>query len=109
MSVEDLTRLDSSSFDDFVRTHEGIVLFHKKLCPHCKVMETVIGKVAAQIPMSLAAVDSEEEPALMEKVGAERVPTLALIRGGEVRAVFTGIKNPREVIAWYQGNQERAS
>lgn len=40
----------------------------------------------------------------MEKVGAERVPTLALIRGGEVRAVFTGIKNPREVIAWYQGN-----
>ena len=109
MSVENLTRLDSSSFDDFIRNHEGIVLFHKKLCPHCKVMEAVLGKVAAQIAMSLAAVDSEEEPALMEKVGAERVPTLALIRGGELRVVFTGIKNPREVIAWYQADRERAS
>ena len=39
-------------------------------------MVAVHGKVAAQIAMSLAAVDSEEEPALMEKVGAERVPTL---------------------------------
>ena len=90
MSVENVTRLDSSSFDDFVRSHEGIVLFHKKLCPHCKVMETVLGKVAAQIPMSLAAVDSEEEPALMEKVGAERVPTLALIRGGGSPGSFHG-------------------
>lgn len=74
MSVENLTRLDSSSFDDFIRNHEGIVLFHKKLCPHCKVMEAVLGKVAAQIAMSLAAVDSEEEPALMEKWARKEFP-----------------------------------
>lgn len=87
--------------ENYIKTHDGIIIFHKKLCPHCKVMNTVLEKVAIQTPINLMSVDSEEHPDLMAKFGVERVPTIIAIRGGKERSRFIGIKNPREVIAWY--------
>ena len=42
--MSEATLLDSVTFDEWIKSHDGIVLFHKKLCPHCKVMRTVLGK-----------------------------------------------------------------
>ena len=47
--MSEATLLDSVTFDEWIKSHDGIVLFHKKLCPHCKVMRTVLGK-ATSIP-----------------------------------------------------------
>ena len=102
MSMEHLTALDASSYEDFIRNHEGIIIFHKKLCPHCKIMGTVLEKVHAQLPIDLAAVDSEEHTDLMAAAGVERVPTLVVIKGGEIKSRFTGIMNPKETIAYYK-------
>ena len=102
MSIENLTALDDSSYSDFVKNNDGIIIFHKKLCPHCKIMGTVLEKVSAQLPIALAAVDSEEQAGLMSAAGVERVPTLVVVKGGEIRARFTGIMNPKETIAYYK-------
>ena len=45
--MSEATLLDSVTFDEWIKSHDGIVLFHKKLCPHCKVMRTVLGKATA--------------------------------------------------------------
>lgn len=104
MSAENLPVLTSDTFEAYIAEHDGIILFHKKLCPHCKVLGTVLDKVAAQMPnIAMASVDSEDEPALMTQVGAERVPTVAAVKGGKVKAIKTGVMNPREMIAFYQG------
>ena len=102
MSIENLTALNAASYDEFIKNSEGIIIFHKKLCPHCKIMGTVLEKVSAQLPLALASVDSEEHTDLMAAAGVERVPTLAVVKGGEIKARFTGIMNPKETIAWYK-------
>ncbi len=102
MSIENLTALDTASYDEFLKNNEGIIIFHKKLCPHCKIMGTVLEKVSAQLPITLAAVDSEEHADLMSAAEVERVPTLAAVKGGKITARFTGIMNPKETIAWYK-------
>ncbi len=102
MSNIELINLDADAFKKWITTNEGIVIFHKKLCPHCKVMRTVLGKVKAQMPgIALAAIDSEEQPNIMEEVGVEHVPTLCVIKGGKVRATKTGVFNPKETMAFY--------
>lgn len=64
--MSEATLLDSVTFDEWIKSHDGIVLFHKKLCPHCKVMRTVLGKATTERPdIQLASVDSEEQPDLM--------------------------------------------
>ncbi len=103
MSSTELINLDAAAFKTWLASHEGIVIFHKKLCPHCKVMRTVLGKVKAQLPeLALAGVDSEEQPAIMAEAGVEHVPTLCAVKGGQIRAKMTGVFNPRETIAFYQ-------
>ena len=102
MSMENFTALDASSYNEFLKNGEGIIIFHKKLCPHCKIMGTVLEKVNAQFPIAIAAVDSEEQTGLMSAAGVERVPTLVVVKGGEIKARFTGIMNPKETIAWYK-------
>lgn len=103
MALEDLLVLDKDSFEGYIKDHDGIVIFHKKLCPHCKVMGTVLEKVKAQLPnMNFASIDSEEQPDLMAKCGVERVPTLVVTKGGQVKTRKTGVMNPKETIAFYQ-------
>ena len=66
--MSEATLLDSITFDEWIKSHDGIVLFHKKLCPHCKVMRTVLDKATAERPdIQLASVDSEEQPDLMAR------------------------------------------
>ena len=81
--MSEATLLDSVTFDEWIKSHDGIVLFHKKLCPNCKVMRTVLGKATAERPdIQLASVDSEEQPDLMARCSVERVPTLIVCRNG---------------------------
>ena len=86
--MSEATLLDSVTFDEWIKSHDGIVLFHKKLCPNCKVQ--------------LASVDSEEQPDLMARCSVERVPTLIVCRNGAVAARKSGIMNPRELLAFYE-------
>lgn len=101
--MSEATLLDLAAFDAWVKAHDGIVLFHKKLCPHCKVMRTVLDKATAERPgLHLASVDSEEQPELMSRCAVERVPTLLVCRGGAIAGRRSGIMNPRELLAFYE-------
>lgn len=83
-------------------TKAGILLCSKKLCPHCKNMKVVMEKFAAKKPdVKLLTLDSEEEPDAMSALGAERVPTLMVIKGGKVIAQKTGLMNPRDLETFY--------
>lgn len=102
MPLEDWEKLTGETFDAWIQTHDGIIIFHKKLCPHCQIMAKVLDKVNAKIPLRLACVDSEEESALCGRLGVERVPTLCAIQSSAVRKTFTGIMNPTETHRWYE-------
>lgn len=81
---------------------QGVLLCSKKLCPHCKNMEKVMEKFSAQREgVSLFKLDSEEEPEAMAALGAERVPTIMIIKGGKVLGKKSGLMNPRELAALF--------
>lgn len=87
----------------WVAANDGVILFHKKLCPHCKVMGTVLRKAQAIEPtIRLATVDSEEEPGALNMWDVERVPTILVCKGGKVLARKNGIMNPTEFIGFYE-------
>jgi thioredoxin 1 len=92
---------------DFAATVEGmeagVIIFTKKLCPHCKNMLKALEKFEKIIPgVSVYTVDSEECPASMSKAGVERVPTLCVVKKGSITAQKTGLMNPREIAAFYE-------
>ena len=84
-------------------TAAGIILFHKKLCPHCLNMKKVIDKFSAAFNGEVAVmyIDSEENEKAMQALEVERVPTILVIKQGKVSAKKTGLMNPKELKALY--------
>ena len=80
---------------------DAVILCFKKLCPHCKNMEKVVEKFARATGVPVYLLDSEEEPAAMTALGAERVPTVVVVRAGRVAAMKTGLMNPKEMAAFH--------
>jgi thioredoxin 1 len=102
MEVADLT--DKNYEEIIAATESGLILFHKKLCPHCLNMKKVIEKfIAAKGEgVSVMYMDSEENPKGMQSLDVERVPTLLIVKKGKVAATKSGLMNPRELAAFYQ-------
>ena len=94
--IEIITEADYK--DRLAATEKGVLLFFKKLCPHCKNMEKVLEKFGAAKPgIALYGIDIEENAA-----AAERPPTIFVIKGGEVKASKVGLMNPREMAAFFE-------
>lgn len=80
----------------------GVIIFIKKLCPHCKNMLKALEKFQKIIPgVSVYTVDSEECPSSMTAAGVERVPTVCIVKQGNISAQKTGLMNPREMASFY--------
>lgn len=101
MNPKDLT--DTDVDQNISSTSSGVVLFHKKLCPHCLNMKKVIDKFTSSQGNNVDVffIDSEENPNAMQSLEVERVPTLLIIKNGKICARKTGLMNPRELKALY--------
>ena len=68
--IEIITEADYK--DRLAATQNGVLLFFKKLCPHCKNMEKVLEKFgAAKSGIALYGIDIEENAAAAAALGAE--------------------------------------
>lgn len=87
----------------FASTDAGICIFFKKLCPHCLNMEKVLNKVSQRVPgLTLLSMDIEENPTASAACGAERAPTLVVLKGGKIVSVKAGLMNPKESTEFFQ-------
>lgn len=83
---------------------QGIILVKKELCPHCKNMMKVLERFATGNPdVKFATVDSEKEEKIKEYLLAERVPTIVVVKNGQLAQKKGGLMNPRELKAFYAG------
>ena len=78
--IEIITEADYK--DRLAATQNGVLLFFKKLCPHCKNMEKVLEKFGAAKPgIALYGIDIEENAA----AAAARMGKYALWRRSRLR------------------------
>ncbi len=81
----------------------GLMLFYKKICPHCKALKKVIDKFSVTHPeTTIIQIDSEANPRAMTDLDIGRVPTLLVLKDGEIKVRKTGLINPRQMTALYQ-------
>ena len=102
MPIENFTTLTADNFDKYIEDHDGIIICHKHLCPHCKIMATVLDKVLAMAEnLNVAAEEVSSQPDMLEKLSVEHVPTLCTVKNGKIVARRFGVMNPAETLAWY--------
>jgi thioredoxin 1 len=99
--IEQLT--DRNFQSRIADTRQGVCVFVKKLCPHCKNMLKVVEKFSAlQAGATLLSIDIEECAAAAAAFEAERAPTTLVIKEGRVVGKKAGLMNPKEMLGFYQ-------
>jgi thioredoxin 1 len=99
----EIMELSDGDFKSALAENDGIVLFYKKICPHCKALKKVIEKVAANHPdLNVMQIDSEENPTAMAELEIGRVPTLLVNHDGNIIGRKTGLFGARELTALIQ-------
>lgn len=95
--------LSDATFDGRIaEVKAGVCIFYKQLCPHCKNMEKVLEKFSRLQPdVTLLSVDIEQNPVSAGVCGAERAPTIIVIRDGKVAGRKAGLMNPREMAQFF--------
>ena len=87
-------KITEDNFDDEVLKSEKTVLidFYAEWCGPCKMQSPVIDKIAEERQdIKVGKIDVDENQELALKYGVMSIPTLLIIKNGEVTNQFVGL------------------
>jgi thioredoxin 1 len=95
MSASNVIHLTTGAFDK-VKAQEKPVLidFWAPWCGPCRTQGPILDEVSNRIGdrAIVAKVNVDEEPALAKPFGVQAIPTLVILKGGQVVQRFTGVQ-----------------
>lgn len=90
------TEFSEATFDSDVLQSDKPVLidFWAPWCGPCKMVGPIVEKLAAEMvdSVTIGKVNVDEQPGLAQKYGVTSIPTMILIKGGEVAAKTMGFQ-----------------
>ena len=93
-------RLNNDNFDK-VRSNEGISLidFYADWCGPCRMVMPIVEEIASERDdLLVGKVNVDENPELAREFGVFSIPTLVVMRDGEVIARSTGAKSKEKIL-----------
>ncbi len=96
MSVLNVTK---ANFDEVKNSEKTVLLdFFADWCGPCRMVSPLVDEIAEENPQFLVGkVNVDNEPELAGQFGVMSIPTLVVMRGGEVVTTVTGAR-PKEQI-----------
>ena len=93
-------RLNETNFDNETSTGTTLVDFYADWCMPCRRLSPVLDSVAETLTgtATVAKVNIDESPQIAQKFGVKSVPTLILIRDGEVVNRKIGGGNEKQLL-----------
>jgi thioredoxin 1 len=95
MSAGIFAVLDETNFSARVLQREGLTIvdFWSSSCVPCKQMDRLLTQLATEIPTDvlIGTVNSDQNPALVERYGVRGLPTLLFFKDGQVVETRTGV------------------
>ena len=98
---EHVTEVSDSSFEADVLKYEQPVLvdFWAAWCVPCKMIAPTLEELGAEFAgkAKIAKVNVDENKATAGKYGVRGIPTLLLIKGGEIKEQMVGVHSRQEI------------
>jgi thioredoxin 2 len=96
--------VDSAQFDKHRRSSDIPLLVDvwAAWCGPCRAMAPMFEQAAAELEpeVRLIKLNADEEPSVASELGVSALPTMLLMRRGEIVARVSGAMNARQIVAW---------
>ena len=77
-----------------------LIDFFATWCGPCKMLSPVVDSIAEEHPeIKICKIDIDEEPSLTERFGIMSVPTLVVMKNGEIVRTSVGFKSRDAVLS----------
>ena len=95
-------KITSDNYEEEVMKSEKTVLidFYADWCGPCKMMSPIIDQIAEEKADSLKVgkVNVDENQDLAMQYGIMSIPTIVLIKNGQVKKTFVGLRDKNEIL-----------
>lgn len=94
--------ITDKNFEDEVLNSDKTVLIDvfATWCGPCRMMSPIIDEIAEDLgdSVKVGKVDSDENPQIASKYGIMSIPTILIIKNGQVTKSFVGVTPKNEII-----------
>ncbi len=93
--------ITKTNFESEVKSFKGEVLldFWASWCGPCRMLSPVIDEIAEETPaLNVGKVNVDDEPELAAAFGVQSIPTVVIIKDGEIKEISVGYKPKDEII-----------
>ena len=92
------------------KTTPVLLDFWADWCEPCKNLTPILESIVGKYPeaLMLAKVNTDQEQMLAQQMGIQSLPTVALLKDGQIIDNFMGVKPESEIIAWLTKHIELA-
>ena len=97
-----LVNITDENFKELVDENKGTVLidFYAIWCAPCKAQSPIIDEIAAERDdITVGKIDVDEQGALAAMCRVSSIPTLVVVRNGEIVARTVGLTSKEDVLA----------
>ena len=95
-------KLTDENFENEVLNSDKVCLvdFYADWCGPCKMMSPIIEEIADELgdKVKVGKVNSDENMELAEKYQIMSIPTIMIIKNGQIVKTFVGVTNKEEII-----------
>ena len=91
--------INAEEYSEIVNSSNPVVIdFHATWCGPCKVLSPILEELDDEIDgVEFVKLDVDQHPDIAGANGVMGVPTVVMLKGGEVKERFVGVQ-PKEVI-----------
>ncbi len=103
-----LVKLTNNNFDKEIKQYEGVALidFYADWCGPCKMVSPIVDELAeTQDTYKICKVNVDAEPALASAFGVMSIPTLVVMKNGEIVDTHIGLAGKSKILAMLENAQ----
>ena len=102
MSVHSVTK---ANFDELKKSDKTVLLdFYADWCGPCRMVSPIVDQIAEENPQYLVGkINVDDEPELAQAFRVESIPTLVVMKNGEVVSQSAGARPKQQILDMLKG------
>ena len=102
MSVQ---KINKENFEEVKQSEKTVLLdFYADWCGPCRMVSPLVDEIAEENPQYLVGkINVDEEPALAEEFGVFSIPTLVVMKNGQIVNQSAGARPKDQILAMLEG------
>ena len=100
-----IINLENEDFKEIIKEGLTLVDFHAQWCGPCKMITPVLEDLAKEDETPIIKVDVDRHPEIAQEYGVMSVPTLILLKDGEVVLTKAGFQTKEMILKMFNENR----